>query len=167
MLQHPNRSSVICYWQSSMEVSCCIEDQQLRSFSSWKHTLVSLCFTALISHRSNENVFKIAQLSFKCLIVLTKIVVGQVVLLFARCFSWCGRKLSWWVFLFTWPLLLFTWNLNTCIPFLFLNHFHCFFFYSGEGEPVHIDNEYNAARLLGHPLRFGLDLGFPQNKIQI
>lgn len=43
----------------------------------------------------------------------------------------------------------------------------CLFFYSGEGESVHIDNECDATGLLGDPLRFGVDLGFPENKIQI
>jgi len=41
MLQRHKRSSVIHYWQSSMEVSCSIGDQQLRSVLN----LVSLCVT--------------------------------------------------------------------------------------------------------------------------
>lgn len=40
-------------------------------------------------------------------------------------------------------------------------------FHSGEGESVHIDNEYHATGLLGDPLCVGLNLDFPANKIQI
>ena len=45
--------------------------------------------------------------------------------------------------------------------------YYVLLFCSGEGESVHIDDECDATGLLGHPLRFGVDLGFPENKIQI